>query len=162
MLRSDMVDIVARITNIEYRLNESISPCLQCKCLQNQQVMLSRYTTILRNISIIIFYIQVLARKIETLTFPIVILQVFNESSTENPPPRFVIGDNPKAGNTEKRNITLPFQELSAKTIVVILAWPFIVNAISSGVKTTAKHLSGMKQLEVKDIRISNDNFTIY
>ena len=53
------------------------------------------------------------------------------------------MGDIPKAGNTEKR--TLPFQELSAKTIIVILAWPFIVNAISSGVKTTAKHLSGIK-----------------
>ena len=55
----------------------------------------------------------------------------------------FVMGDTPKAGNMEKR--TLPFQELSAKTIIVILAWPFIVNAISSGVKTTAKHLSGIK-----------------
>ena len=53
------------------------------------------------------------------------------------------MGDIPKAGTTEKR--MLPFQELSAKTIIVILAWPFIVNAISSGVKTTAKHLSGIK-----------------
>ena len=56
-----------------------------------------------------------------------------------------MIQDNPKAGNTEIRNRTLPFQELSAKTIIVILAWPFIVNAISSGVKTTAKHLSGIR-----------------
>ena len=68
-----------------------------------------------------------------------------NESSKENPPSRFVIQDNPKLGNTEKRNRTLPFQELSTKTIIVILAWPFIVNALSSGVKTTAKHLSGIK-----------------
>ena len=47
MLRSDMVDIVARITNIEHRLNESISPC---KCLQNQQVRLSIYTNYSSNI----------------------------------------------------------------------------------------------------------------
>ena len=51
MLRSDMVDIVARITDIEHRLNESISPCLQCKCLQNQQVILSRNTNHLSNIN---------------------------------------------------------------------------------------------------------------
>ena len=56
-----------------------------------------------------------------------------------------MIGDIPQVGTAEKGNRTLPFQELSAKTIIVILAWPFIVNAISSGVKTTAKHLSGLK-----------------
>ena len=56
-----------------------------------------------------------------------------------------MIGDIPQVGDMEKRNSKLPFQELSAKTIIVILAWPFIVNAISSGVKTTAKHLSGLK-----------------
>ena len=51
MLRSDMVDIVARIANIEHRLNESISPC---KCLQNQQVRLSIYTNYSSNIKCIL------------------------------------------------------------------------------------------------------------
>ena len=54
MLRSDMVDIVARITNIEHRLNEFISPCLQCKCLQSQQVMLLRFTNNLSNMNCIL------------------------------------------------------------------------------------------------------------
>jgi hypothetical protein len=42
----------------------------------------------------------------------------------------------------ERYNTNVHFHELSRKTLIMILAWPFIANAICAGVKTTARHLT--------------------
>ena len=42
MLRNDMIDIVTRIDEIEQKLNQVASKCCDCRCRNNQQVILQR------------------------------------------------------------------------------------------------------------------------
>ena len=39
-------------------------------------------------------------------------------------------------------DINLPFSELSNRTVFMLLAWPFVANAIIAGIKTTSKHFT--------------------
>ena len=49
--------------------------------------------------------------------------------------------------NTSPTSTSWPLQELSTKSVLMILAWPFIAKALVEGVKKTAKHLPETREL---------------